>query len=100
MKLCLWDKGNEFWCKFPLNKNVLPVSIFHRLKSRTLVNVNVEIITLNVVILSCPWRNISMIQWLVFLFSRENLQIFRLYINTFHFCPKIETEVADPLSGS
>lgn len=66
----------------------------------TCLNVNVEIITLNVVILSCPWRNISMIQWLVFLFSCENLQIFRLYINTFHLCPKIETEVADPLSGS
>ena len=33
----------------------------------------------------------------MFLFSRENVNCFALYIKTFHLCPKIETEVVDLL---
>ena len=40
----------------------------------TCLNVNMEIITSNVVIVSGPWRNISIVRWVMFLFSGENLK--------------------------
>lgn len=64
----------------------------------TCLNVNMEIITSNVVIVSGPWRNISIVRWVMFLFSGENLKNVRFFINTFHLCPKIETEVTDQLN--
>ena len=85
MKLCLWDKGNEFWCKF-LPDMKLRRCVFSSLQIKnTCLNINMEIIMFNVVILSGSWRNISIFQWVVFLFSRENLNFFFAFLISTHF---------------
>lgn len=85
MKLCLWDKGYEFWCKF-LSDMKLRRCVFSSLQIKnTCLNINMEIIMFNVVILSGSWRNISIFQWVVFLFSRENLKFFFAFLISTHF---------------